>query len=32
MLGTGGGITVHSDVEEEWAETRWKAARLLRSL
>jgi para-aminobenzoate synthetase len=31
-LGTGGGITVHSDVDEEWAETRWKAARLLTSL
>jgi para-aminobenzoate synthetase len=29
-LGTGGGITVQSDVEEEWAETRWKAERLLR--
>lgn len=28
-LGTGGGITVRSDVAEEWAETRWKAARLL---
>ncbi len=27
-LGTGGGITVRSDVDEEWAETRWKAARL----
>lgn len=27
-LGTGGGITVRSDVEEEWAETRWKAARV----
>jgi para-aminobenzoate synthetase len=27
-LGTGGGITVHSDVDEEWAESRWKAARL----
>jgi para-aminobenzoate synthetase len=27
-LGTGGGITVHSDVEEEWAETLWKAARV----
>jgi para-aminobenzoate synthetase len=26
--GTGGGITVRSDVDEEWAETRWKAARL----
>lgn len=29
QLGTGGGITVRSDVTEEWAETRWKAARLL---
>ncbi|QWC86229.1 anthranilate synthase component I family protein [Nocardioidaceae bacterium] len=27
-LGTGGGVTVHSDVAEEWAETRWKVARL----
>ena len=27
-LGTGGGITVRSDIEEEWAETRWKADRL----
>ncbi len=27
-LGTGGGITVHSDVAEEWAESRWKAERL----
>ena len=26
--GTGGGITVRSDLDEEWAETRWKAARL----
>ncbi|MGH3371939.1 MAG: chorismate-binding protein, partial [Nocardioidaceae bacterium] len=31
-LGTGGGITVHSDPESEYAETRWKAARLLRAL
>ncbi|MFC7495355.1 MULTISPECIES: anthranilate synthase component I family protein [unclassified Nocardioides] len=30
VLGTGGGITVRSDVEEEWAESRWKAERLLR--
>lgn len=29
VLGTGGGITVASDVAEEWAETGWKAARLL---
>ncbi|WP_244930524.1 anthranilate synthase component I family protein [Nocardioides sp. W7] len=28
-LGTGGGITVHSDVDEEYAESRWKAERLL---
>ena len=27
-LGTGGGITVHSRAEEEWAETLWKAHRL----
>ena len=27
-LGTGGGITVRSDVDEEWAETLWKAERL----
>jgi para-aminobenzoate synthetase len=27
-LGTGGGITVRSDVAEEYAETRWKAERL----
>lgn len=31
-LGTGGGITVRSDVEEEYAETRWKAARLRSAL
>ncbi len=31
-LGTGGGITVRSDVEEEYAETRWKAERLLAAL
>ncbi len=29
ILGTGGGITVRSDVDEEYAETRWKAERLL---
>jgi para-aminobenzoate synthetase len=28
LLGTGGGITVHSDLEEEYAESRWKADRL----
>ncbi len=27
-LGTGGGVTVRSDLDEEWAETRWKAARV----
>lgn len=31
-LGTGGGITVQSDVDEEHAESRWKAERLLGSL
>jgi para-aminobenzoate synthetase len=31
-LGTGGGITVHSTVEEEYAESRWKAERLLTAL
>jgi para-aminobenzoate synthetase len=31
-LGTGGGITVRSELEEEWAETRWKAARLRAAL
>jgi para-aminobenzoate synthetase len=30
--GTGGGITVRSDLDEEWAETRWKAARLRAAL
>jgi para-aminobenzoate synthetase len=29
QLGTGGGITVRSDVDEEYAESRWKAERLL---
>ncbi|MFL6004401.1 MAG: anthranilate synthase component I family protein [Nocardioides sp.] len=28
LLGTGGGITVHSDVADEYAESRWKADRL----
>jgi len=32
LLGTGGGITVDSDVAEEYAETRWKAEMLLRAL
>lgn len=31
-LGTGGGITVDSDLAEEWAESGWKAARLLAAL
>jgi para-aminobenzoate synthetase len=31
-LGTGGGITVHSDVVEELAESEWKAERLERAL
>jgi para-aminobenzoate synthetase len=31
-LGTGGGITVRSEVGEEWAETLWKAARLRAAL
>ena len=31
-LGTGGGITVRSDVEDEYAESRWKAERLLAAL
>ncbi len=30
--GTGGGITVRSEVEEEYAETRWKADRLRAAL
>jgi para-aminobenzoate synthetase len=30
--GTGGGITVRSDVEEEYAETLWKAERLRAAL
>ncbi len=28
VFGTGGGITVHSEVAEEYAESRWKAERL----
>ncbi|HCB05330.1 MAG TPA: anthranilate synthase component I family protein [Nocardioides sp.] len=31
-LGTGGGITVHTNVEDEYAESRLKAERLLRTL
>ncbi len=30
--GTGGGITVRSDLAEEWAETQWKAERLRAAL
>jgi para-aminobenzoate synthetase len=30
VLGTGGGITVKSELAEEWAESEWKAERLLR--
>ncbi len=32
VLGTGGGITVLSDLEDEYAESRWKAERLLQAL
>ncbi len=32
LLGTGGGITVRSEVEEEYAESRWKADHLLAAL
>ena len=31
-LGTGGGITVQSDTADEYAESRWKAERLLRAI
>jgi para-aminobenzoate synthetase len=31
-LGTGGGITVRSTLEAEWAESRWKASRLRAAL
>jgi para-aminobenzoate synthetase len=31
-LGTGGGITVQSSVGDEYAESRWKAERMLRAL
>ena len=31
-LGTGGGITVHSEVADEFAESQWKAERLLTAL
>ncbi len=32
VLGTGGAVTVRSDLEEEYAETTWKASRLLEAL
>jgi para-aminobenzoate synthetase len=32
LLGTGGGITVRSEVHDEYAESRWKAERLLRAV
>nr|WP_232523427.1 anthranilate synthase component I family protein [Nocardioides sp. MAH-18] len=32
LLGTGGGITVRSGVDDEYAESRWKADRLLGAL
>ncbi|WP_243060609.1 aminodeoxychorismate synthase component I [Nocardioides sp. SR21] len=32
LLGTGGGITVRSEVQDEYAESRWKAERLLEAL
>ena len=32
LLGTGGGITVDSEAVDEYAETQWKAERLLRAL
>jgi para-aminobenzoate synthetase len=32
LLGTGGGITVHSEPDAEWAETEWKAARVRAAL
>ncbi|GAA3645908.1 anthranilate synthase component I family protein [Microbacterium marinilacus] len=32
LLGTGGGITVQSQADDEYAESRWKAERLLRAL
>jgi para-aminobenzoate synthetase len=32
VLGTGGGITVRSDCDEEYAETEWKAHSLLEAL
>ena len=31
-LGTGGGITVQSEASEEYAESRWKAERMLRAI
>ncbi|HMY08636.1 MAG: anthranilate synthase component I family protein [Nocardioidaceae bacterium] len=32
ILGTGGGITVHSDLTDEWHETLWKAERVRAAL
>ncbi|MPZ62287.1 MAG: aminodeoxychorismate synthase component I [Propionibacteriales bacterium] len=32
VLGTGGGITVRSDPEQEYAETQWKTERLIQAL
>ena len=32
LLGTGGGITVRSGVQDEYAESRWKAERLIQAL
>ena len=32
LLGTGGAITVQSDIAEEYAESRWKTERLLQAL
>ncbi len=32
LLGTGGAVTVQSDPDQEYAESRWKAERLLRAL
>ncbi|WP_182378840.1 anthranilate synthase component I family protein [Nocardioides sp. WS12] len=32
VLGTGGGITVASEVDDEYDETRWKAERLLQAI
>ncbi|WP_370250192.1 anthranilate synthase component I family protein [Nocardioides sp.] len=32
LLGTGGGITVHSELATEWTESTWKAARVASAL